>query len=256
MSAEAPRNSGIGEPLDLSTEIGIFIRTEGLLIKEAKEKKKETERNVAEAKAKEAYRKPPMLIANEHGKQIADQSGIRELITQAQAGLFQYYQAVQIGEVWSKYGSRYDFETNRDRSEENYRLDKIYGKDHRRLFGPYLKNHSVPSTDWNERQSYFIRLGWREGVNPNLDLQDSGYNYVEVQCNPWFDSYWGSDTLTVKSMKGHKVFKNDEWQDREELKKAILEAVKNPLYESFSIPKSPVPSMSETYRRMQLGEHG
>ena len=42
MSAEAPRNSGIGEPLDLSTEIGIFIRTEGLLIKEAKEKKKET----------------------------------------------------------------------------------------------------------------------------------------------------------------------------------------------------------------------
>lgn len=225
------------KPFDLTSEVAIFIRTEGPRIKEKEIKRK---REIDEAQARESHREPPILTGNERGKQIADQSNIRELITQAQAGLLQYYPAVKIGEVWSQYSSRRNFDTVSDQMVAGYYSERIFPlnvnqwqiEDFRKRWKKDIINHEAPDPSWNVQQSYYIRLGWREGIR-DLNLSESDYYFIEVKCNPWWIESVGGDTLTIYSKQEQRLFKKDEWSDKEKLKKAVLQAIQNPNFEGY-----------------------
>lgn len=169
-----------------------------------------------------------IIAHNERAREIAEISAAREFFLQAQTSLVRHYPSVTVVEGWGNHNPR-----------EIARGNGIYQSVYTDV-PEFLKIMS--DADY---QNYYTRLAWREDPNNHhsINLEWDAYNYIEAEYGR--DYYFTDERVIIHMFTTAKLPKYDvpqvvyerrlndgEWQNREEIKRAVIEGIKSPLFHS------------------------
>lgn len=222
-----------GVPLNLTAELNGIINTRITQEQEAVGKQEEKARQEAESKLRKQEEETRqesevriwILTHNERSKEIAMVSGMREFFYQAYARLVQDYPSAIIEEGW---GDGFD-----DRRAPQRKLSQVSSKEN--------------------SEDYFVRLLWIDsiGAGSPIDRENGEYQYAQGNAEVWhagayrvgdelYETLRFNNKLTFKrnnytqtdEFSESRILTKDEWQNPEEVKKAIIEAIKSPIHHS------------------------
>lgn len=263
MSAEAPRNSGAGEPIppqrpvvdfqgelfDLTSSISTFV---GIQTKQQEDQKGQKERREEAARAKFAAEATAFQSWKEKAKEIVITSGVRDLIEQTRTGLTNLYpNATKVERGYlRKWAERESYDQMFD-----YYSDGVFnGRNGGKAIGGF--------------SDYLIRLAWEGGfqygrqvLRPEYvseEFPHGEYNYIDVLSDGKEGRLVIRSKSPVSSHYEDRIFEGDEWKNAGELALAIFEAIKSPCYMHRDPPR---PSRGSNWvekmeYRLVNGEHG
>lgn len=207
------------EKFDLSAEIREFVKQK---FKERQETIKE-----AEEQAQQIAQKPATIRSkNEKGKEIIDESGVRELLERARIGLTPLYPNATIAERWGGAFGHLDhivlYRTHASTEEER------------------LEHESKQLKEYIEgKRLYVVRFAWSNTAEPlrnildtfeGLEEQPAGfhYSYFDILGDGWTNmivfQYGFKKQMELSAVA---PFGGPSWKDQTTLGKGILEAVKD-----------------------------
>lgn len=218
--------------LDLTQELSAFIQEIKL---EEEERNRQAEAlslkqdEESRRKAQEAQeRKLFLATGNERGREIIEESGVRELLEQTRIALAQHHPNATIAEREKIIKKGPDY-SRRDSGKRSYEL--------RLAWGPNPTNTSMRDI-WSSYVYY--------------DAPDSNlFFYIEVYGRGWASDEFEDkreDSLRVifnNEFERGETLREEDWQNPDELKRTILKAIRKPL--SIKRLAKPTPQFSQPY---------
>lgn len=193
------------------------IQGQEVLRQEKKEEKERQETNLREQEKNVQAEERMVIIGiaeNNRSKRMVDESGIREFFSQANLRLTQDYPSAIIEEGW-QYGC-YD---HGDHSPTE------------------LKQEMPNSASFH----YVVRLLWKYkvGAMGPINREADTYNFTEVFINGHYETLNFNRDLFKESgafsnYSRSRILSKQEWQNNEEVKKAFIEAIRNPCFHKWT----------------------
>ncbi|MDO8618323.1 MAG: hypothetical protein Q7R49_00075 [Candidatus Daviesbacteria bacterium] len=236
--SQQPIAPDLGKPLDVALEVNAFVDKLILTEQEARQKQEEEKNRQEkvsrleeqEAARREAEKRVSILAHNERSREIADISGVREFFSQAQLSLVRLHPSAVIVEGWGiSDGAEPGFlKTLPDERYLNYCI---------MLAWEPFTHHTNTINIVEDKYSWIgVECGrdrkWNyyypDGMGERVIIHMSNARTTIPGKTLKYGGEWQDDNIDIFG----RVFKEGEWQNSEEIKRAVIEGIKYPHHHS------------------------